>query len=49
MLYLKGKNILVTGGANGIGRVLVNNLVKEGSNVGVIDLDEKGLNDLKKN
>jgi 3-oxoacyl-[acyl-carrier protein] reductase len=40
---LAGKNVLVTGGANGIGRCLVDRLLSEGANVGVFDLDADGL------
>lgn len=44
---LKNKKIIVTGGANGIGKSIVENLLEEGGIVGVLDIDEKGLNDLK--
>jgi len=44
---IKGKNILITGGANGIGQFLTEKFVKKGANVGVIDIDETGLFDLK--
>ena len=48
MMELKGKNIVVTGGAQGIGKGLVKALVQEGANVGVLDIDEPGLDQLQK-
>lgn len=45
---LRGKNVIVTGGVKGIGRSLVERLVKEGSLVGVFDIDSHGLVDLSK-
>ena len=47
-MEIKNKNVLVTGGANGIGRALVEVLIAEGANVGVLDIDEAGLGRLKK-
>mgnify|MGYP001472400490 CR=1 FL=1 len=41
------KNIIVTGGANGIGKVLVEKLVNEKANVGVLDNNQSALNTLK--
>ena len=41
-----GKNIIVTGGANGIGKVLVEKLVKEKANVGVLDINQSALDNL---
>lgn len=46
-MNLKDKNVIVTGGANGIGRCLVEKLVNEGASVGVFDIDREGLNQLK--
>ncbi len=46
-MELKGKNAIVTGGANGIGRSLVEILFREGVNVGVLDIDEAGLTKLQ--
>lgn len=43
---LVGKNIIVTGGANGIGEVLVEKLVKEKANVGVFDINRDALDRL---
>lgn len=41
------KNIIVTGGANGIGKVLAISLLDEGANVCVIDFDEKALTEFR--
>jgi len=46
-MELTGKGVLVTGGANGIGRALVERLVSEGAKTGVIDIDKKGLESLR--
>ena len=46
-MNLAGLNIIVTGGANGIGRVLVEKLVKEKVNLGVFDNDLDALNIIK--
>ncbi|OGJ53109.1 hypothetical protein A2448_03710 [Candidatus Peregrinibacteria bacterium RIFOXYC2_FULL_41_22] len=37
---IKGKNIIVTGGASGIGKALATKLIEEGANVGVFDINE---------
>lgn len=42
-MQLTDKRILVTGGASGIGRALVDALLARGSHVGVLDCDEKAL------
>ena len=44
---LKDKKVLVTGGANGIGKVLIAKLFDKGAEVGVFDNDAKGLERLK--
>ena len=36
---LNGKNILITGGASGIGKELVKGFAEQGSNVGFLDLN----------
>jgi 3-oxoacyl-[acyl-carrier protein] reductase len=48
-MELKNKNVIVTGGVNGIGKRLVEELCSEGAIVGVLDLDEKGLRELDGN
>jgi 3-oxoacyl-[acyl-carrier protein] reductase len=40
-------NIIVTGGAKGIGKSLVKKLLLENANVGIFDTDEQALNDIK--
>ena len=42
MRGLKGKNIIVTGGASGIGRAVCYRLAEEGANIGVFDLNPEG-------
>lgn len=44
---LFGRNALVTGGANGIGRAIVRDFVKEGANVLFFDIDEEGIRRLE--
>jgi NAD(P)-dependent dehydrogenase (short-subunit alcohol dehydrogenase family) len=43
---LKGRRVLVTGGASGIGASIVEHFVAQGSHVGFLDLDEAAANDL---
>ena len=38
---LRGKNILITGGASGIGKELVKGFAEQGSNVAFLDLNDK--------
>jgi NAD(P)-dependent dehydrogenase (short-subunit alcohol dehydrogenase family) len=45
---LKGRRVLVTAGAAGIGRVIAETFVKNGARVHVCDVDEKALKELKK-
>lgn len=46
-MELAGKSILVTGGAKGIGRSLVERLARESVKLGVFDLDQAALDDLR--
>lgn len=45
---IRNKKIIVTGGAKGIGKDLVEKLLKEGAIVGVFDVDAKALDAMKK-
>jgi len=47
-MEIKNRKIIVSGGVKGIGRSLVQKLIKEGAIVGVFDIDINGLNKLKK-
>ena len=40
---IRNKKIIVTGGANGIGRTLVERLASEGGIIGVLDIDDNSL------
>jgi len=42
MRGLSGRNVLLTGGASGIGRATTVRLVEEGCHVGILDIDEAG-------
>ena len=44
---MQGKPVIVTGGASGIGRAIVERLVEEGYPVGVFDINESGLQELE--
>jgi len=46
---IKGKNILITGGASGLGRAMVLSLVEHGGNVIVLDIDNQGMDELASN
>ncbi len=46
-MYIRDKKVIVTGGANGIGKNLVEKLLQQGAIVGVFDIDISGLNKLK--
>lgn len=43
---IKGKNVLVTGGASGLGLAMVFSLVDRGAKVVVLDIDEPGMRSL---
>ncbi len=45
-MNLENKNIIVTGGANGIGKCLVSKLIDKGANVGVFDINNDDLEKL---
>ena len=47
-LSLNNKRVLVTAGATGIGRSIVNTFIKAGARVHVCDIDTKALNELQK-
>ncbi len=48
-MELAAKNVIITGGAKGIGRTIVHSMLDEDANVGVFDIDSSGLSELKKN
>jgi NAD(P)-dependent dehydrogenase (short-subunit alcohol dehydrogenase family) len=48
MRGLEGKRVLVTGGAQGIGRATASRFLEEGSRVAVLDCDKKALADMKR-
>jgi len=48
MEKLKNKNVLVTGGASGIGAAIAERFIFEGANVVILDYNEEGLREIKK-
>ena len=47
-MKIKGKNVIVTGGANGVGKELTKQLLEHGCNVAAIDINGENLENLKK-
>jgi 3-oxoacyl-[acyl-carrier protein] reductase len=45
---VRDKKVIVTGGANGIGKCLVKKLASENARIGVFDLDKNALDELKR-
>jgi 3-oxoacyl-[acyl-carrier protein] reductase len=43
---IKGTNVLITGGASGLGRTIVLSLIEGGAKVFVLDIDEPGMEEL---
>ncbi len=47
MKELKGKYVLITGAASGIGRLMAHSFAKEGAHLVICDINEKGLAEVK--
>ncbi len=46
-MKIKGKNVIITGGASGVGKELTKQMLKCGCNVASIDINEENLEKLK--
>ena len=46
-MKIKGKNVIVTGGASGVGKELTKQLLEHGCNVAAIDINKENLENLK--
>ncbi len=46
-MKIKGKNVIITGGASGVGKELTKQMLKKGCNVAAIDISEENLEKLK--
>lgn len=46
-MEIKNKKVVITGGANGIGKEITKHLIAEGAYVGVVDINEESLEKLK--
>ena len=46
-MKIKGKNVIITGGASGVGKELTKQMLKSGCNVASIDINEENLEKLK--
>lgn len=44
-MEIKGKKIIITGGAKGIGKCLVEKLLDKGAYIGIFDIDDNALNE----
>ena len=42
-MKIKGKNVIITGGASGVGKELTKQMIKCGCNVASIDINEENL------
>ena len=47
-MKIKGKNVIITGGASGVGKELTKQMLNKGCNVAAIDINEENLEKLKK-
>jgi len=44
-MEIKGKKVIITGGAKGIGKCLAEKLIKRGACIGILDIDDSALNE----